>query len=127
MKQLGFDEYHYEPYFFMKQNDQTKIVKNPGESAAQWLMEKNIIGKQETIKQLEQLTQKPDDDILQKRFEDLQSLKEVIESFQPDLFMIDHMALEPIIVNSGKPWIKIISVAPLIYLQDFDHLPPAWS
>ncbi|OTF70235.1 hypothetical protein BLA29_014629, partial [Euroglyphus maynei] len=94
MKPLGFDEYYYEPSFFSNKKDVEKL-KNPGESAAQWLMEKNIIGQPNILKQLEQITDYSDEDYQVKHSEDLEKLKQAIESFQPDLFMVDNMALEP--------------------------------
>ena len=125
IKKLGFEEYYYEPSFFADKKD-IKNIKNPGESAAQWLVAKCIIGNTDIIKQLEKLTE-IDDSLNDKRLEDLERLKEVIELFKPDLFIVDNITLEPVIDCSDKPWIKIMSVAPLIYLHNFDHLPPAWT
>ena len=126
IQKLGFEEFCYEPSFFGVKKD-TANLKNPGESAAEYLVDKKIIGKQNTLEQLKKLTEKPDESMNKKRFEDIEKLKQVIESFQPDLFIVDNMVLEPIIDCSKKPWIKIMSVAPLVYLHDIDHLPPAWS
>nr|XP_027198080.1 uncharacterized protein LOC113792389 [Dermatophagoides pteronyssinus] len=126
IQKLGFEEFCYEPSFFGVKKD-TANLKNPGESAAQYLVDKKIIGKQNTLEQLKKLTEKPDESMNIKRFEDNEKLKQVIESFQPDLFIVDNIVLEPIIDCSKKPWIKIMSVAPLVYLYDIDHLPPAWS
>ena len=53
------------------------------------------------------------------------SLKKAIDEIKPDCFVVDSTYLLPAIYYSGKPWVKIISFAPLIHIKH-DDLPPGF-
>ncbi|OTF76947.1 hypothetical protein BLA29_007148, partial [Euroglyphus maynei] len=125
LKSYGFEEFLYEPY--KDEDENVEQFKNPGEQMANKLLETGILGKNDLRTQLTRLGNRSK--IFQHeriKYEDEQ-LRLVIEKFQPDLFIIDNITLEPAIYYSNKPWIDVMSVVPLLYLQDIDTVPPAWT
>ncbi len=51
---------------------------------------------------------------------------EIINRVKPNCIVVDSYVCSPTLTNSGFPWIRICSAAPLLYLAN-DETPPAYS
>lgn len=126
-KKRGFDEFLYE--WEAKIKDE-KCRQNPGDEIAHILLDKKIFGNIDVYTQLKNMIDcfviKQSDDISRVSSFNNQ-LKKTIDHFQPDLFIVDNVRIDPAIFYSDKPWVKLVSTVPLFYLQENDELPPAWT
>ncbi|XP_046909104.2 uncharacterized protein LOC124490619 [Dermatophagoides farinae] len=124
LKSYGFEEFLFEP--FKEPGENVEEFKNPGEQMAKKLLKIGMLGTNDPRIQLAKIDEKKMMSEDKRKYEDEQ-LRTVIEKFQPDLFIVDNIMLEPAIYYSTKPWIRVISVVPLLHLHDIHELPPAWS
>ena len=121
----GFEEIIYEIDY---EPDDTAGTNNrtPGEQAAHFLLKNGILGNNDRFSQIERVINTAWDSDSKKIQLD-HHLRQAIKTFEPDLFIVDNPRLQPAIYYSNKPWIKVISIAPLLYLYNIESLPPGWS
>ena len=125
ISQLGFEEIVYEIDYEPEDTAGTNN-KTPGEQTAHFLLTKGVLGNKNRLSQIERLADIPWDSD-SKRIQIDRHLRNAIQTFKPDLFIVDNHKLQPAIFYSGKPWINVISIVPLLFLNDIESLPPAWS
>lgn len=126
-KEKGFEEFLYE--WEAKIQDE-KCRQNPGDEIAHILLYEKVFGNIDIYTQLTNMFNcfmmtKSEDKNRVIAFNN--QLKKTIDHFQPDLFIVDNVGIDPAIIYSDKPWVKIVSTVPLFYLPEIQDLPPAWT
>jgi len=53
-------------------------------------------------------------------------IKSIIEKYNPDIYAIDDIIGSPSLMYSGKPWVRLVSTAPLFFFDD-ERTPPPCS
>lgn len=121
VKDKGFEEY----IFTLETQKNEEHGPNPAKALAEQLLEYKIIGPSSPKEKLESINKYMDSDsncevILQTN----KFFKKAVEKIKPDCFVVDFGYLPPEIFVTKKPWVYLVSSAPLYYLDDEDA-PPA--
>ena len=102
--------------------------KNPGEGAANHLLESGILSGMSSLEKMELMTTRQSFllDMIDKVKLNEPNLKAIIEKHKPDVYIIDHFVGPPSLIYSDKPWVFLFSGNPLFVLDD-ERTPPGGS
>ena len=116
LEPFGFEEFIFEV------NQHEKV---PGQEMAEDLLKNEIIGVVDVETQLKNTMDYflNSEEAKKNMLVSNRAVEQAIEQFNPDLFVVDHTYLLPVIYYTNKPWIHIKSIAPLFYVED-ENLPP---
>ena len=100
----------------------------PGESTARQMLESGIIGPTSSLNKIKLMV---DNYVESEWLGDWvknvdQDMKEAINEYQPNLIILDNLAMMPSMHSSGIPWIQLYSTNPATRHLD-DTLPPGAS
>ena len=119
---LGFEEFTY-------QVQKGADSQNPGETISTMLLDMKILGDYSPWEKMENMVSAFHCEQIYAEITTMdRKLREAIDKFKPDLFYFDGGLLYPSIYHSGIPWIKNVSVQPLLFLVDeTNEIPPGAS
>lgn len=120
LKSDGFEE-----YIFEGRHSNLAHVENPGAHLAKGLHENKVFGPytpEDKGKKLAEYFLLSDEAIADMLHVN-KNVEKAIQDIQPDVILVDNVVLLPAVYYSGKPWIRVMSFAPLYGIFD-ERLPP---
>lgn len=122
------DHFDFTFEYFADEAKECSNTEKPGQHLSSIMTQVGMIGKGDSATKYKNINKFSDAsfDIEKLKHHEL-VLKERIDKYNPDVFILDHFNLSPFINYSGKPWVRIVSCTPFFFELDFHMIPPAGS